>query len=179
MREIRIHDKCFVPYISREEIERRIGEMADQISEDYAGDCPILLVMLNGAMFFAVELMKRLRIPVEVCCVKYRSYTGTRSEKMKEVIGLPEERLKGRRVLVVEDIVDTGRTIAYLFGHLTSCGVLDAEVAALTFKQGKYREHIPIRYTGFSISNEFIVGCGMDYDELGRQYPNIYQCKES
>ncbi len=94
------------------------------------------------------------------------------------MIGLPEERLKGRRVIVVEDIVDTGRTIAYLHERLQSCGVKDSEVAALTFKRGKYLGTLPIRYVGFEIDDAFVVGFGMDYDEYGRQYPDIYQLEE-
>ena len=178
--ELQIHGRRFVPYISRERIAEKVTELARRISADYAGERPMLLVVLNGAMPFAVALMQQLAVDVEICCIRYASYVGTSSSGAgKEVIGLPEERLKGRRVIVVEDIVDTGRTIAYLHERLKACGVRDTEVAALTFKRGKYSETRPIRYVGFEIDDAFVVGYGMDYDEYGRQYPDIYQMVES
>ena len=173
--ELQIHGRRFVPYISQEQIAEKVSELAGRISSDYAGERPVLLVVLNGAMPFAVALMQQLAVDVEICCIRYTSSSG----RGKEVIGLPEERLKGRRVIVVEDIVDTGHTIAYLHERLKACGVRDAEVAALTFKRGKYMETLPIRYVGFEIEDAFIVGFGMDYDEYGRQYPDIYQLLES
>lgn len=176
MKEIRIKGKRFVPYISHQDIEKKIAAMAERIAADYAKDNPLLLVVLNGAMIFASSLMQKMNIPLEICCIKYKSYINMQtSEQIKEVIGLPEERLKGRRVLVVEDIVDTGNTIAYLFQKLESSGVTDANVVSLTFKPGKYQASVPIRYVGFPIEDAFIVGYGMDYDEQGRQYPDIYQ----
>ena len=178
--ELHIHGRRFVPYISQEQIAEKVSELAGRISSDYAGERPVLLVVLNGAMPFAVALMQQLAVDVEICCIRYASYVGTSSSgRGKEVIGLSEERLKGRRVIVVEDIVDTGHTIAYLHERLKACGVRDAEVAALTFKRGKYMETLPIRYVGFEIEDAFIVGFGMDYDEYGRQYPDIYQLLES
>ena len=174
-----IHGRRFIPYISREQIVKKVAELACRISADYAGERPMLLVVLNGAMPFAVALMQQLEVEVEICCIRYASYVGTTSSGTgKEVIGLPEERLKGRRVIVVEDIVDTGHTIAYLHERLQACGVRDAEIAALTFKRGKYQEKLPIRYIGFEIEDAFVVGFGMDYDEYGRQYPDIYQLEE-
>lgn len=177
---LQIHGHRFVPYISQEQISEKVSEIARRISADYAGERPMLLVVLNGAMPFAVALMQQLAVDVEICCIRYASYVGTSSTGAgKEVIGLPEERLKGRRVIVVEDIVDTGRTIAYLHDRLQACGVQDVEVAALTFKRGKYMEKLPIRYIGFEIGDAFVLGFGMDYDEYGRQYPDIYQMVES
>lgn len=174
-----IHGRRFVPYISRERIAEKVAELAGRISADYAGERPMLLVVLNGAMPFAIALMQQLTVEVELCCIRYASYVGTSSTGAgKEVIGLPEDRLRGRRVIVVEDIVDTGRTIAYLHERLQSCGVKDSEVAALTFKRGKYLGTLPIRYVGFEIDDAFVVGFGMDYDEYGRQYPDIYQLEE-
>ena len=176
MKELSIKGKRFIPYISHQEIEEKVSEMASRIAVDYKDDCPLLLVVLNGAMVFASSLMQKMNIPLEICCIRYNSYVNMQtSEQVKEVIGLPEERLKGRRVIVVEDIVDTGNTIAYLFGKLEACGVADAKVATLTFKQGKYKASQPISYVGFPIADDFIVGYGMDYDEQGRQYPDIYQ----
>lgn len=171
--------KRFVPFITQEQIAVRVKELAERISEDYAGDCPILIVVLNGAMPFATALMQQMSIPLEVCCIKYKSYAGMQSSgQIKEAVGLPAERLKGRRLIVVEDIIDTGHTIAYLYDKLKQLEVKDVATAALTIKRGKYEENIPIAYVGFEISNEFVVGFGMDYDELGRQYLDIYQCTE-
>ena len=180
MGEVVIKGKRFVPYLSKAEIEERIEGLAARLSADYAGDCPVLLVVLNGALPFAAALMQRMRIPLEICCIKYKSYEGTESSgKINEAIGLPAERLAGRRVIVVEDIVDTGNTLAHLHGQLTDIGVKDAEVAALTWKKAKYRAALPLRYVGFEIEDAFIIGYGMDYDEQGRQYPDIYQYTEA
>lgn len=179
MQEVVIKGKRFVPYLSQAEIERKIGDLAARLSADYAGDCPVLLVVLNGALPFAAALMQRMSIPLEMSCIKYKSYEGTESSgKIREVMGLPVERLKGRRVIVVEDIVDTGNTMAFLHERLKEAGVKDAEVATLTWKKGKYRATLPLRYVGFEIDDAFIIGYGMDYDELGRQYPDIYQFTE-
>lgn len=179
MPDVFIKGKRFVPYLSQKEIEGKISELAARLSADYAEDCPILVVVLNGALPFAAALMQCMSIPLEICCIKYKSYEGTASSgKIKEAVGLSEERLKGRRIIVVEDIVDTGNTVAYLHRQLEALGVRDVEIAALTWKKGKYKAVLPIRYAGFEIDDAFIVGYGMDYDELGRQYSEIYQFTE-
>lgn len=179
MPEVIIKGKRFVPYLSQTEIEAKIGELAARLSSDYAGDCPVLLVVLNGALPFAAALMQRMSIPLEMSCIKCNSYEGTKSSgKIREAIGLPVERLKDRRVIVVEDIVDTGITMGYLYNQLKEIGVKDVEVATLTLKKGKCKAALPLRYVGFEIDDAFIIGYGMDYDELGRQYPEIYQYTE-
>ena len=178
-KEIEIDGKRFETYIPQVRIEQRIGEIAEQMNRDYEGDDPLILVVLNGAILFAAELLKKLNFPLEISCIKYTSYEGmVAGTSVKEVIGLPKRGMENRRVIVVEDIVDTGNTIKYLHEELEKRKVGEVAVASLTLKKDAYKADIPIRYVGFEITNEFIVGYGMDYNQKGRQYPDIYQHKE-
>lgn len=176
---VEIDGKRFVSYISNTRIEKRIEEIAESMNKEYEGESPMLLVVLNGAILFAAELMKRLKFPLEMRCVQYQSYQGMSAGKnIKQIMGLPKNGLENRRIIVVEDIVDTGNTILYLLEELEKRKVKDVEVATLTLKKEVFNARIPIRYVGFEISNEFIVGFGMDYNQKGRQYPDIYQYKD-
>lgn len=176
LQPLTILEKKFVPFISNAQIVKRMDDLASQINVDYAGDCPVLIVVLNGAVIFASEMMLRFKIQCELCCVKYMSYEGMHSTgKVKQLIGLNAETLRGRRVIVVEDIIDTGKTIKYLYEKLKKCELKDLEVLTLILKKDVYNNSVPVRYVGFEISDKFVVGFGMDYNGLGRQYPDIYQ----
>lgn len=175
---IQVLDKTFVKYITDKQIEEAIQRVADQINEDYKNDTPIVLITLNGAVFFSVDLLKRIKVPCRVTCVKVASYSGTQStNKVQNLIGLTED-LTGQRVLVIEDIVDTGRTYSHLVEMLKPTGLRDMRIATLTYKPDAYKLDLPIHYVGISIPNKFIVGYGLDYNGYGRNYNNIYQVVE-
>lgn len=175
MEIITLGDKRFVKYISEKEIDAAIEKMASQINEDYKECCPVFVITLNGALFFAVELLKKLKIETYITCIKLSSYSGTSStEEVKEQIGLTEN-LEGRRVVILEDIVDTGATYEHIVKLLEKENVKDIRIATLTHKPDAYIKPYPIHYVAFSIPNKFIVGHGLDYDGRGRNLPDIYQ----
>lgn len=173
--KVTILDKTFVKFISSQEIDAAIQKVADQINKDYQDDDPIILVTLNGAIVFAVDLLKKLTIQCKITCVKLSSYSGTEStNNVKNLIGLNED-LHGKRVIIIEDIIDTGRTYNYLTEMLKDSGMKDLRIATMTYKPDAYKSDLPIHYIGFSIPNKFVVGRGLDYDGYGRNLPDIYQ----
>ena len=175
---IQVLDKTFVKYITDAQIQEAIRKVADQINEDYKDDNPVILITLNGAVFFAVDLLKQLRIPCRITCVKLASYSGMQStNKVQSLIGLTED-LKDERVLVVEDIIDTGRTYSHIAEMLRDTGLRDMRIATLTYKPDAYKLELPIHYVGLTIPNKFIVGYGLDYNGYGRNYSDIYQVIE-
>lgn len=174
--KIVLHDKTFVPFISNEEIEKAIDELAARMNAEFKGceDVPVLLCVLNGAILFTAELMKRLDFPVELMSMKLSSYTGTHSGgEVKTVMGLTGN-VKDRMVIIVEDIVDTGNTIVKIKEILKDAGAKDSKVCTLLLKPEVYKQEYKLDYVGKSIPNAFIVGFGLDYDELGRNLPDIY-----
>lgn len=174
---ITILDKTFVKYISSEEIDAAIQKVADQINEEYKDDDPILLVTLNGAIVFAVDLLKKLSIKCKISCVKLSSYSGTQSTNVvKNLIGLNDD-LTGKRVLIIEDIIDTGKTYQHMVEMMKDKGLKDLRIATMTYKPDAYKAPLPIHYVGFSIPDKFVVGRGLDYDGYGRNLPDIYQLK--
>ncbi len=176
---ITILDKTFVKYISSDEIDKEIARLAAEISAEYSDDDPILLITLNGAVFFAVDLLKNLNIKCKITCVKISSYSGTESTgKINSLIGLNED-VEGKRVLILEDIVDTGRTYAHIHKVLMDAGAKDVRMATMTMKPEAYKGDIPVHYVGMEIPNKFVVGRGLDYDGYGRNLKDIYQLKEN
>lgn len=176
---ITILDKTFVKYISSDEIDKEIVRLAAEISAEYRDDDPILLITLNGAVFFAVDLLKNLNIKCKITCVKISSYSGTVSTgKINSLIGLNED-VEGKRVLILEDIVDTGRTYAHIHKVLMDAGAKDVRMATMTMKPEAYKGDIPVHYVGMEIPNKFVVGRGLDYDGYGRNLNDIYQLKEN
>lgn len=175
MDRIRLHDKEFRLFIPNEKIEAAIEKVADRLNNDYSDeDSPLLLSVLNGSFMFCASLMQKLRFKPELSFIKIASYCGTESSgKTRELIGLGCD-VKGRKVIIVEDIVDTGTTIAYLHKLLSEQGAAEIKVCTLFLKPESYRENIPIDYPVMKIGNEFIVGFGLDYDQIGRQYKDIY-----
>ena len=138
-------------------------------------DDPILLITLNGAVFFAVDLIKQLDIKCRISCVKVSSYSGTESTgQINSLIGLNED-VRGQRVLILEDIVDTGRTYVHLHKILSEAGAKDIRMATMTMKRDAYKESLPVHYVGLDIPNKFVVGRGLDYDGYGRNLNDIYQ----
>ena len=180
MDKISIHGKNFVPYITYEEIQSFIDKVADKLNEDYCNDSdiPILLCTLNGAMMFTSEIMKRLKFDCELMSVKIRSYSGAHTTGIiQETMGLTGD-VKGRRIIIMEDIVDTGTTMAYLTDLLREREARDVKICTMLFKPSQYKKDIKMDYVGRVVENKFILGFGLDYDELGRQYKDIYVLDE-
>ena len=178
MENVTLRDKTFTKYIDQTEIQQAVRRIAEQIEKEYANDTPLFVVVLNGAMFFAVDLMQQLNIPLEVCSVKYSSYCGTQSSgTITELLGISGD-ISNRRVIVVEDIIDTGLTIKHIYEQLLKKKAKDVKIASLTIKKDVYKENIPIDYIEFEVEDKFVVGYGLDYNELGRNLPCIYQLKE-
>ena len=168
-------DKTFVKYISSEEIDDAIARVASDIMLEYRYDDPIMLITLNGAIVFAVDLPKRLDFPCRITCVKLASYSGTESSgTINQLIGLSED-IRGKRILILEDIVDTGATYIHLHKMLTEAGAKDVRIATMTMKPDAYKADLPVHYVGINIPNKFVIGRGLDYDGYGRNLPDIYQ----
>lgn len=175
MKTITVKDKTFKLSITADEISQAIDRLAAELNRDLEGRNPLFLVVLNGAFIFAADLYRKITIESEISFVKLASYSGTSSTSdVKELIGL-NERLKGRNIVILEDIIDTGTTMQYLINKLYYLGVNDVKLAALLFKPGAFRESFRIDYLGMEIPNEFIVGYGLDYDGFGRNYADIYK----
>ena len=179
MDKITIKDKTFVKYITSTEIDIAIEKLALQINHDYKDKTPIMLVVLNGAILFASDLLKKLTINCEVSCIKVSSYEGglSSTNNVKSIIGLNTD-VSNRDVIIIEDIVDTGLTISSLMNQLNESNPSSVKIAGLTFKKEAYKIDLPIDYVAIEIPNKFIVGYGLDYDELGRNLPDIYQLFE-
>ena len=168
-----INDKTFVPFISADAIQERIGELANQIGQEYASKRPLFVVVLNGAFLFAADLMKRLTIPCEITFIRVASYAATESTgQIKQILGLGES-IAGRDLIVVEDIVDTGLTISEVCAQLRAEGPASVAIATLLFKPAALKKNLRLDYVGFEIENRFVLGYGLDYDGLGRNTPDI------
>lgn len=177
MERIKLHDKYFKPYISNARIESAIAEVAKKINEDYKEiEAPIFMGMLNGAFMFTAALLKDINFICEVCFVKYTSYAGTSSTgEVKQLLGLDRD-IRGRHIIITEDVVDTGLTIHSINKILKEAGAADVQVATMFHKPGayQYEDEIKIKYPAMETGNEFIVGYGLDYDQYGRQFKDIY-----
>ncbi|HNK43057.1 MAG: hypoxanthine phosphoribosyltransferase [Bacteroidetes bacterium] len=173
MTTVQLHDLRFEPFISEQELGRAIDVVAVGINAKYAGMRPLFIGVLNGSFFFASELLKRITIECEITFVKVASYHGTTSTgQVHQLIGL-NERIHGRHVVVLEDIVDTGNTIEHLMGVLADHQPASVSVAALLFKPAAYKKDLPIEHVAMRIPNDFVVGSGLDHDGLGRNLPGI------
>lgn len=171
---ITIKDKQFKLYLSAEQIEEKVAALAERLNADYAGKKPLLLGTLNGAFIFAADLVRHLNFEHEIQFVKYSSYSGMNTTgNVKELIGLKGD-IEGRDVIIIEDIVDTGTTMSQILPYIQKKGAKSVEIAALLSKPGKKQVDVNIKYCAFEIPNDFIVGYGLDYDELGRNLKDIY-----
>lgn len=178
METIQIKDKRFRISIPEEEIKARVKAVAEQINRDMADKNPLFLCVLNGSFIFAADLMREITIPSTISFVKLASYEGTISTgKVHEVIGL-NESITGRTVVIVEDIVDTGRTMKQMIESLGTRRLASVHICTLFVKPDKLEEPLDIEYAAFSIPNDFIVGYGLDYDQQGRWLKEIYTLVE-
>lgn len=160
--------------LSEEEVDDRIRKMGEQISKDYAGKNIHLICILKGASFFMCELAKRITVPVSIDFMSLSSYgDSTQSGGVVKIVKDLEEPLEGRHVLVVEDIVDTGRSLCYLLDVLKGRGAADVKLCALLDKPERRVVDIKADYTGFEIPDEFVVGYGMDYAQRYRNLPYV------
>lgn len=176
---IKLHDLEFEPYISEEQINLAIDQVAARLNEDYKWQNPVFLGVLNGAFMFAAEVIRKFKGDCEVSFVKMGSYKGTESTgNVETLLGL-NHSIKGRKVILLEDIVDTGNTLSSLNTILKAEEVASYEVATLFYKPEAYKKEFNIKYVGIEIPNKFIVGYGLDYDGLGRNLPEVYKLKEN
>lgn len=174
MDTIQIKDKRFRTFITENEILKQVARVADEINRDLADENPLFVSVLNGSFMFTSDLMKHLNMPCELSFVKLASYEGTSSTgKVKELVGLNND-ITGRTVVIVEDIVDTGFTMERLIETLRQRNPKDIRIATLLVKPDKLQVKLDIHYVAMNIPNDFIVGYGLDYDGLGRNYRDIY-----
>lgn len=172
---MRIKDLDFEKFIGQEEIEQKVKDIAETIDADYAGKTPVFLPILNGSFMFSADLFKQISIACRVSFVKISSYVGTASSgQLKTLIGL-DESLFNQDILIVEDIIDTGLTLQKIVEELKSLGTRSVEVVSLLRKKPARDKKIEVKYLGFEIESEFVVGYGLDYDGLGRNLKDIYK----
>jgi len=175
---IQVLDKKFQPYIKAQEIQEQIGKLAQQMNEDYADKKPLFIAILNGSFMFASDLFKELTIDAEICFIKLASYKGTKSTgNVITSIGL-DMPLTDRHVIIVEDIVDTGKTLHEFLPQLINQQPASLKIAALLHKPEALKHPLSIDYIGFNVPNKFLLGFGLDYDGLGRNLKEIYQLVE-
>lgn len=175
MAVIKVHDKSFETYLSEETILQRVKEIAATISNDYAGRRPLFIAILNGSFMFAADLFKQLTIEAELCFIKLASYRGLKSSgNVVTSIGL-EDDLFGKEVIIVEDIVDTGKTLHNFLPKLQHQQPKTLKIATLLHKSEATEYPLELDYIGFDIPNKFVVGYGLDYDGLGRNLKEIFQ----
>ncbi len=175
MRQVTYKGLTFVPYLENDKIQARIKELAAKITEDCKGTRPLFLCVLNGAFPFAADLFRAVQLEdAEISFIRLKSYEGTSSTGVvKEVLGLSED-IAGRTVIVIEDIVDTGKTIANLVGDLKKQNPSDVKIATLLFKPESLQTDVKPDYVGFEIPSDFIIGFGLDLDGLARNLPDIW-----
>ena len=178
MANIQVHDKVFEPYLSAELIQEKIAAIAGELNRDYKDKQPLFIAILNGAFMFASDLFKCLNIEAEICFIKLASYKGTKSSgQVITAIGLDTD-LVGRHVVVIEDIVDTGKTLDVFLPQLRNQQPASLKITALLQKPEALVYPLEVNYVGFQIPNKFVVGYGLDYNGLGRNIDRIYKLME-
>ena len=177
MKEIIINNKIFQQHISKEELDNIVSDLANKINVSNT-EKPLFIAVLNGSFLFAADIMRRITIPnAEISFIKLSSYEGMKSSgEIRKLIGI-DSNISGRNIILLEDIVDTGNTLEKIIELLTKEQVISIKVATLLFKPEAYKKDIHLDYIGKSIENDFVVGYGLDYDEIGRNLPHIYKLK--
>jgi hypoxanthine phosphoribosyltransferase len=176
--KIKVRDKEFSVFIKAADIDTAVSRVADSINQELKGKVPLFLVVLNGAFMFASDLMKKIKIENNISFVKLSSYTGTRSSQVvNELIGI-NEVVKGRTIVIIEDIIDSGLTMRRMLDILSEQEAADVRIATLVFKPNAFQSDFKINYIGMEIPNDFIVGYGLDYDGFARNLPDIYKIVE-
>lgn len=179
MSAIKVHDKYFIPYMTEDVVLARVKELAKQIDADYAGKKPLFIAILNGSFIFAADLFKFITIEAEICFIKLASYKGTKSTgQVITAIGLDTD-IVDRHVIILEDIIDTGKTMNEFLPQLFHQQPASLKIAALLHKPEATTYPVTIDYLGFSVPNIFLLGYGLDYDGLGRNLKEIYQLTDN
>ena len=174
----KLKDKSFNKFIVNDDIQAKVNDLAVRLNTDLEGKKPLFVVVLNGAFIFASDLLKKVTIDCEIAFVKLSSYQGTQSSGVvQQIIGLDMD-IKGRTIVIIEDIVDTGLTLDRFRKTLNEMEPAEVKVAACLLKPDAFHDKFPIDYLCFSIPNEFVVGYGLDYDGLGRNSSDIYKIVE-
>jgi len=178
MTPIHVHGKSFEPYLSAAEIQEKIKSIAENINKDYKDKRPLFIAILNGSFMFAADLFKYITIQAEICFIKLASYKGTKSSgHVITAIGLDID-LIDRHIIIIEDIIDTGKTLSTFIPQLQHQQPASLKITALLHKPEATVYPIVIDYLGFSIPDKFVLGYGLDFDGLGRNIPEIYQLVE-
>lgn len=171
---MKILDLEFEPYINRSEIVLQVRKMAESIDRDYKDKDPLFLSILNGSFIFAADLLREVNVPSQISFIKLSSYSQvTSTGKVKELIGL-NDNVFNRNLIILEDIIDSGLTLQHVRAALEDLGSASIEIATLFLKPESFHEGFDIKYVGFSIPNDFIVGYGMDYEGYGRNLQDVY-----
>lgn len=172
---ITVNGRQFEPYLTVTQIDEQVKRLGAQINKEYEGKRPLFIAILNGSFMFASDLFKELTIDAEICFIKLASYKGTRSTgHVITSIGL-DESLKDRHVVIIEDIVDTGKTLNEFLPQLKDQQPASLKIAALLHKPDALVHPLKLDYIGFSVPNKFLLGFGLDYDGLGRNLKEIYK----
>jgi hypoxanthine phosphoribosyltransferase len=176
---VTLFDKTFEPFLSESLIQEKIKELAEEINKDYAGKKPLFIAILNGSFMFAADLFKAINIEAEICFIKLASYKGAKSTgNVITAIGLDND-INNRHVIILEDIIDTGKTLSQFLPQLEHQQPSSLKIAVLLHKPDATIHPVQIDYCCFSIPNRFVLGYGLDYDGFGRNLKEIYQLKES
>jgi len=178
MPSIQVNGKTFIPYLTAANIAEEIKRLGNEINRDYVGKRPLFIAILNGSFMFAADLFKELKIEAEICFIKLASYKGTKSTgNVITSIGL-DQPLRDRHVIVIEDIVDTGKTLSEFLPQLKDQQPASLKITALLHKPDATVYPLQIDYLGFSVPNKFLLGYGLDFDGLARNLREIYQLEE-
>ena len=176
---ITIQDKEFELFIQHQQIAEKISALAEKMNADYQGKCPLLIGVLNGAFVFAADLVRMLAFDHEIQFAKFSSYEGMESTgHVKVLIGINDMDIKDRDIILVEDIIDTGITMHNIVPQFKEKGARSVEIATLLMKPEKLQVELDVKYCAMEIPNEFIVGYGLDYNGMGRNYKDIYVVKK-
>jgi hypoxanthine phosphoribosyltransferase len=179
MKSIVVHNRQFVPFIKADDIQQEIKRLAAELKRDYEGKVPLFIAILNGSFIFASDLFKQIDFEAEICFIKLASYKGTKSTgQVISAIGLDVD-VKDRHVVILEDIVDTGKTLTSFLPQLENQLPASLKLCVLLHKPEAMVVPLNIDYLGFSIPNRFVLGYGLDFDGLGRNIPELYQLDES
>ncbi len=175
---IKLHDKYFKPFLGEEQILAAVKSIAERIAADYKDKTPVFVGVLNGAFMFVADFLKAYPHPCEVSFVKLSSYQGLTSTGIVETLLDPPDNLEGKSVIILEDIIDSGRTLKELVHLFNNTNVKDYKIASLFYKSEVYNGEYTIDYVGIEIPDKFIVGYGLDYMELGRNLREVYQLNQ-
>lgn len=179
MEKIKVHDKEFVPYIKHDELQEIVKETALRIHEDYKDEVPVFIGVLNGVIMFFSDLLKHYPGECEIAFIQMSSYVGTESTGIVYQKMELTKDIKDRHIILVEDIVDTGNTVESLFRYFQETQrPKSVKIASLFLKPDVYKKEFKIDYVGKEIPNKFVLGYGLDYDELGRNLSDLYQLSE-